>query len=189
MYHLYKRIYTTCICVFRPPALASETQLHQCDGHGLGKADGCLVQLLPGRGTWEKPGNTWEHLGRSAGSWGKTCGKSGKNLEKHRKILIFGKPMGKTMAFCGCNRLMFLMHCNWGSGMCPSKLDTGKTHWKFVAAKRDKKCKRKNRQDISEQTLTTTFKPRRLPGGLFSSWKWQLKSGLKRLHLVQAANT
>ena len=118
--------------------------------------------------------------------------KPGKTLEKprknHRKILIFGKTLGKN-TFCGCSRLMFLMHCNWGSGMCPSKLDTTKKHWKFVAAKRDKKCKRKNRQHISEQTLTTTFKPRRLPGGLFSSWKWQLKSGLKRLHLVQTANT
>ena len=38
----------------QPPA--AETQLHQCDGHGLGKADRCLVQLLPGQGGWKRNG-------------------------------------------------------------------------------------------------------------------------------------
>ena len=73
-----------------------EAQLHQCDGHGLGEADGCLVQLLPG-GAW---GNTWEKPGRS----GKTM------LAGCKTLISMKKQLGSSSY----------------SMICPSKLDRTK---------------------------------------------------------------
>ena len=119
-----------------------------------------------------------------AETWEKTWGNQGICRDY---LLILGWKLVKTM-LSGCKTLI-LMHCNWGSSMiCPSKLDrTKKEHWKFERKINNyKKCELKNRQRISEQTLTTIFKPGRLLGGLIiGSGNWNPIWAEKiRLHLA-----